>query len=316
MKDSSSGKDVANPGDVQIALIGNPIGHSLSPAMHNALYASLGESNWHFAGWHYAPVECANEEEALKQIELVRTGLYRGMNITMPYKRLACAQADYVDGAADAAGGANVLVRRNEKLYAYNTDGLGAMGAIAREGGIDPRGKHVIICGTGPTSVAIACALAEAPAREVILFSRDYDRASSTIDRLQLSLSETGKRCLLRAATYDIASRFISGADIIVDATPRGMNAGDEAIIDTGLLHPGQVMLDTVYAHGVTALIGGARDAGAIALDGLEMLVEQAALSVEIWIDALGLSATVDRDIMRKAAVEELARRAGECAEG
>lgn len=117
----------------EFVLIGNPVAHSLSPAMHNALYQELGKVKWPFSRWHYSAVRCENAQDAREQINLVRTGRYRGMNITMPWKKLAFDNADFADAAVVAAGGANVLVRDEDlKLCAYNTDGLGAVRAIER----------------------------------------------------------------------------------------------------------------------------------------------------------------------------------------
>ena len=115
----------------EFVLIGDPVAHSLSPAMHNALYQELGKVKWPFSRWHYSAVRCENAQDAREQINLVRTGRYRGMNITMPWKKLAFDNADFADAAVVAAGGANVLVRDEDlKLCAYNTDGLGAVRAV------------------------------------------------------------------------------------------------------------------------------------------------------------------------------------------
>lgn len=108
----------------EFVLIGDPVAHSLSPAMHNALYQELGKVKWPFSRWHYSAVRCENAQDAREQINLVRTGVTRGMNITMPWKKLAFDNADFADAAVVAAGGANVLVRDEDlKLCAYNTDG-------------------------------------------------------------------------------------------------------------------------------------------------------------------------------------------------
>lgn len=287
----------------EFVLIGDPVAHSLSPAMHNALYQELGKVKWPFSRWHYHAVRCADDDEALHHINLVRTGRYRGMNITMPYKRLAAKCADLSSPGVIAAGGANVLVRDEElRLCAYNTDGLGAVRAIERVTGKPLAGARVMVCGTGPTSLAIATAAAQAGAFEVTLFSRDEARALSCVNRIRTSI-DPSEASVLHGRSYADVDTLVARADVIVDATPRGMRPGDEAIIDTGLLHGGQVVLDTVYGHGETALLAGAGRQGATCMDGLEMLVEQAALSVEIWADALALPVEVDRDVMRHAAL-------------
>lgn len=271
--------------------------------MHNTLYKELAKIKWPFSLWEYEAVLCPDEESARYQIDLVRTGKYRGMNITMPWKKLAFRCADFADPAVIAAGGANVLVRDEDfKLCAYNTDGKGAIGAIERVADISPLGKSVVICGTGPTSLAIATAAAQAGAAKVSLLSRDEAKALKCINGMRTVL-DPSEASVLHGMDYGSADDVIADADIIVDATPRGMQSDDEPIVDTSLLHAGQVVLDTVYAHGDTALLAQARERGAIAMDGLEMLVEQAALSVEIWANAMALPIDVDRSVMRHAAI-------------
>ena len=163
-------------------------------------------------------------------------------------------------------------------------------------------GARVLVCGTGPTSLAIAAASAQAGALEVTLLSRDEAKALSCVNRIRTSV-EPHEASVLHGRSYVQAEALVPKVDVIVDATPRGMHPDDEAIIDTSLLHSGQVVLDTVYGHGETALLAGAWQHGATCMDGLEMLVEQAALSVEIWADAMALPVEVDRDIMRHAAL-------------
>lgn len=287
----------------EFVLIGDPVSHSLSPAMHNALYKELAKTRWPFSLWEYNAVQCPDEESALHQIGLVRTGRYRGMNVTMPYKRLAFENADYSDAASIAAGGSNVLVRdEHMRLRAYNTDGKGAIGAIERMAAMVVEGRSIVVCGTGPTASAIAVSAAVRDAADVAVLSRDESRALSCINRMRSVLDARQAACL-RGIRYDSSADAVRRADVVIDATPVGMDPQDDAVVDTALLHEGQVVMDTVYAHGQTALLKGAREQGAFAMDGLEMLVEQAALSVEIWADALALPLIVDRDVMRQAAL-------------
>lgn len=287
----------------EFVLIGDPVAHSLSPIMHNTLYKELAKVKWPFKLWEYKAVCCPDEASASYQIDLVRTGKYRGMNVTMPWKKLAFSCADLADSAVIAAGGANVLVRdENFKLCAYNTDGKGAVGAIERVAEISLQGKSVAICGTGPTSLAIAVAAAQAGARSVTLLSRDESKALSCVNRMRTTL-DPQEASVLHGMDYSDDARVVTGADVLVDATPRGMHPGDDPIVDTRLLHEGQVVLDVVYAHGTTALLEQAQERGAFVMDGLEMLVEQAALSVEIWADAMALPIEVDRAVMRHAAL-------------
>ena len=300
-------KDEAHPylelAERTFMLIGNPVAHSRSPQMHNALFHHLSDKYPYFKTWSYESICCESEEEALQQIGYVRAGHYWGMNITMPYKKVAMQAADYVDGPADVAGGANVLVRKDLELHAFNTDGVGAINAIERVGNMFVAKKHVCVCGTGPTSLAIACAAANKGAAEVVIFSRDIRKSRAAADRIRLSLPENATT-MIYGADYAQSSIHVPKTDVFIDATPRGMKPDDEAIVDTALFHEGQIVFDVVYGHGLTALLGGARQNGAFGLDGLEMLVEQAALSAEIWTEAMGLHVEVSRDVMRAAACE------------
>lgn len=277
---------------LHFAVIGTPVGHSLSPAMHNAMFCAAG------VDWHYIAIECPCEEDALAQIERLREGELDGINITMPYKKLAMSQADVVDASARAAGGANVLARYPDgRLHAFNTDGLGAVDAVSAAHGVPVEGLKACVCGTGPTSCSIACALVAKGATSVILFSRNAQRAQDAVEHIASCLDEGDSRAL-HAASYDEAVELVPGCDVFIDATPRGMSADDESIVGTALFHSGQTVLDVVYAHGVTRLVAGARESGAQAIDGGEMLVGQALLSDLIWQEALGASFEVDRATM------------------
>lgn len=275
------------------AVIGTPVGHSLSPAIHNIVYRAAG------VDWSYEAIECPTEADALHQIDLVRLGHLDGINITMPYKKLAMEQADFVDASAIAAGGANVLVRHGYDLHAYNTDGLGAVDAVVRAGGLDESKIYACVCGTGPTSSAIACALAMRGAKSVTVFSRSAAKAQSAVWHMGTCL-EPEQAAVLHPATYDDVFRTVPGCNVFVDATPRGMKLDDEPIINPAYFHDGQVVMDVVYAHGLTKIVEGARARGAIAIDGGEMLVGQAALAIEIWQRELGCSFPIDRNLMRK----------------
>ena len=277
----------------RFAVIGTPVGHSLSPAIHNIVYRAAD------VDWSYSAIECPTEADALHQIDLVRMGHLDGINITMPYKKLAMEQADLVDASAVAAGGANVLVRRGKDLCAYNTDGLGAVDAIVRAADLDVTKVYACVCGTGPTSSSIACALAMSGAKSVTVFSRSAAKAASAV-RHMASCLEPEQAAVLHPATYDDVFRIVPGCNVFVDATPRGMNPDDEPIISPSFFHEGQVVMDVVYAHGLTRIVDGAREQGAIAIDGGEMLVGQAALAIEIWQRELGYSFPIDRNIMRK----------------
>ncbi len=276
----------------RFAVIGTPVGHSKSPAMHNAAYKAAS------VFWEYEAIDCADEVVALAQIARLRSGELSGLNITMPYKRLALAQAQGVDASVLAAGGANVLTVRDGKLWASNTDGLGAVDAIELAAGKSVDGAVACVCGTGPTSSSIACALAARGARKVTLLSRSLERAADAIEAMAAHIP-AAQATVLQAGSYDQAQSLVPACDVFVDATPLGMGADDPSAVDTAFFHAGQVVFDVVYGHGVTKLVGGAREHGAVAIDGSEMLVGQAVLSIQIWQESLGVSFPIDRNLMR-----------------
>ena len=249
-------------------VLGHPVAHSKSPAMHNAVYRKCG------LDWEYGLADCATEDAARA---FLAQGDWRALNITMPYKPLALEVADASSAAALIARGANVLIRNADgALIADNTDGAGCI-AFLQRCGVRFAGARVVVCGTGPTAVSIMHACACTQASGIALLSRDEQRA---IDALGCYVDALGQAIdgspRFSAAAYESASAVIESADVIIDATSLGMLAGDPAPFDTALLRKGQVVFDVVYGHGETALVHAARAVGCIAFDGVGMLVGQA----------------------------------------
>lgn len=230
---------------------------------------------------------------------------FLSINITTPYKPNAFAAADVKAPAACLAHGANVLVNHEGQMIAYNTDGEGCVVNLERLG-FDFAGKTVAVCGTGPTAQAIYHACAAAGAAQMIMLGRDFDRTNAIVDSYVDQLAEleqqntaiplagTKRRTLTQildntnfgSGSYEPAgSLCIPEADLIIDATPLGMKPGDPAPFDTALLHEGQWVFDAVYGHGETALVAGAKAAGARAIDGSGMLVAQAVATAQILLD-------------------------------
>lgn len=282
-------------------VLGHPVGHSKSPVMYNAVYEQAG------LPWHYGLMDIA-EKPAAEAFLAARDFL--SINITTPYKPEAFAAADVKAASATLAHGANVLVSKDGTLIAYNTDGQGCVAYLERTG-VSFRGKSVVICGTGPTSLSILHAVAQAGPAEVILIGRSKEKAQKVMrayaDELgamigrtvdmpafkegHLSFTEVYKRVDFKFGSYDTSRQAIAGADIIIDATPLGMGEGDPAPFDPALLHKGQTVFDVVYGHGETALARAAREAGCTFFDGAGMLVGQAVVTVGILRDITGEAA-------------------------
>lgn len=290
----------------RLFLLGHPVSHSCSPVMHNAVYKHLGLS------WAYESIDCANEENARSFLEKRD---FLALNITTPYKLLAFHSATAQAASAKLAQGANVLVRKGGSLLAYNTDGQGFVAYLERCG-FNFSGKRIAVCGTGPTALSILHACALAGADVVLLVGRDEDHTCQTlktyIERFKLMATATVdlppahahhrsfrtayEHTLFKFGSYATSLKALSSADLVVDATPLGMKCGDSAPFDTDILRHGQVVFDTVYGHGTTALISGARAAGCTAYDGTGMLVAQAVASVLIVCDLAGVEVTLSDD--------------------
>ncbi|MDO4502420.1 MAG: shikimate dehydrogenase [Coriobacteriia bacterium] len=285
----------------QLYVLGHPVAHSKSPAMHNALYQALG------LDWRYDLQDAPAEEDALAFLEKQD---FLGINITMPYKPHAFRAAQVQDPSAVLAQGANVLVHEERGLTCYNMDGLGCM-AYLKHAGAQIKGAKVTVCGTGPTSLAILHAAAAEDAASATLLGRSAQRTAATLEAYLQRLAQTDHAHLAQAtafaaSSYDQADQVIADATVIIDATPLGMKPGDPAPFSTDLLHAGQFVFDAVYGHGETALAAGAKAAGCTFVDGSGMLVGQAVLGAQIFLQAAGQPADFDFgwafDVMAKGA--------------
>lgn len=265
----------------KVYLLGHPVAHSKSPVTHNAAYKLLG------IPWTYELADRAEEKDA---ISFLQEANFVGINITTPYKPLAFKYSQKQDPSAVLAGGANVLVKTDEGLVAYNTDGKGVIWFLSYKK-VNFKGAKVVVCGTGPTSHAITNEALEAGAF-VHMLGRDAQRSKQKVaeylqKRADLGLSDFSD--CLEGNSYAAAEDAIKNADIIIDATILGMKEGDPAAFDVSLLNKNQVVMDVVYGHGVTALNQGAQAAGATFYDGGGMLVAQAVETIRIWTEANGI---------------------------
>lgn len=266
------------------AVIGHPVRHSLSPALHNAAFSASG------APWVYVAFEVA-PGDAPAAVAAMRTLGLGGLSVTMPHKEDIAAAVDVLTPAAAALRSVNTVVRRPDGwLEGHSTDGDGFVASLLAAG-VDPHGRTTVVVGAGAAGRAVVDALARAGAGRVGVMNRNRERAGAAA-------------ALAGAAGEVVEADAIATADIVVNATSVGMGS-DELPFDVDLLHAGQVVADLVYHPLDTALLRAARQAGATTVDGLGMLVHQAALQQQLWLGALP-----DTTVMRDAALRELAARA------
>jgi shikimate dehydrogenase len=279
-------------------VIGWPLDHSLSPAMHNAVYQELG------LDWVYVPLAVQDEAGLRRLVAAIRSLPFVGFNVTMPYKEEILELCDEVAMAASIAGAVNTVHCSDGRLIGYNTDGRGLLESLSTDVGFDPAGKSVALLGAGGAAAGAFVALILAKCARITVVNRSLERAEELLDRM----APRAGGIELDAVTQEGAEGVVGDADLVINATPVGMNPQAESPIPVEWLREGQVVLDMVYGTtGPTQLVAGGRQVGARVLDGLGMLVAQGATAVDIWnADA---QVRTPRDVMRTAAERELAVR-------
>ena len=279
---------------IRLAVIGDPVAHSLSPEMQNAALENCG------LPMRYARFQIAADElpAALKLLTELN---FVGVNLTVPHKIAALKLITEVDETARQAGAVNTIKIDDGKLCGFNTDGKGFSRAIREEFSVDLRDLRVLVLGAGGAGRAIALECAKENSERLVLANRDFEKAKQLADELRAFFAEArvlGPVPRLQTIPWDEAAfRFqIANVDLVVNATPVGLHHADAAPISARLLAPHLMVYDTVYSSRQTALISAALEAGARAADGLSMLLYQGALAFEIWFDRAAPLA-----VMRKA---------------
>jgi shikimate dehydrogenase len=268
------------------AVIGSPVTHSLSPAIHQAAFDAAGVS------WTYTAFDITDAAAALSAMRLL--GL-AGLSVTMPLKEDVAQAVDRLDPAARVLNSVNTVSWDGGELVGSSTDGAGFVASLAAAG-VAVDGAEISVIGAGGAARSVIDALGRAGAADITVLNRTRDRAEYAAS-------------LSKAASVGIVSD-ITRADIVINATSVGMGVSiDDATdldmaCDPALLRSGQVVADLVYHPLETAWIRAAADVGATTVDGLGMLVQQAALQQLQWLGTMP-----DTTAMRIAAEAELARR-------
>ena len=275
-------RDIDPP--VRLGVLGDPVAHSLSPQMQNA---ALGACDIHmqYARFHIRANELRSALLFLRRLHFI------GVNLTVPHKIAAFTQIDEADESATRAGAVNTIRVRDEKLIGSNTDGEGFLRAIRTEFSIDLRDLRVMIIGAGGgTGRAIACQCALENCERLVLVNRTLEKANALAEQLRPFFSGPrvlGPTARIEAVAWDESAMRMQLADIdlIVNATPLGMNPSDPAPVPARLLAPHQIVFDCVYGSSKTALLRAAEEVGARGANGLSMLLYQGALSFSIWFN-------------------------------
>jgi shikimate dehydrogenase len=284
----------------RLGVLGWPVAHSRSPAMHTAALAAVGLGDWTYQRLPVPPSLFAETVRALGAAGFV------GANVTIPHKHAALALADRASEAARAIGAANTLTFAGDgAIVADNTDAPGLIAAMGRS----PSGLRALVLGAGGSARAAVWALREAGAREVLVYNRTPARAQELARAL-------GARAVPRPQAADVIvnctsvglERHASGP-LRQPAGPARRSAGavqrsasepdtlNQLALTLDLIGESSYVVDLVYREGTTPLVAAARERGVPTLDGLDLLVAQGALSFELWT---GRPAPLD--VMRRAA--------------
>jgi shikimate dehydrogenase len=256
------------------AILGHPVGHSLSPALHNAAFESLGLDFVYVA--HDVSPDCLPEA-----IRGARALGYRGLSITIPHKVAALGSMDEVDETARGIGCINTVVIEKGRLYGHNSDGLGALGAL-RAAGVDPRGRRVLLLGSGGAARAIAMTLAtHAPPERLVILGVVPDELGALVGDLETRARYAAEGRAFARTTLAVE---LERADLLLHTTPVGMHPDrDQSLVPAELLRPGLTVFDAVYNPRETRLLAEARAAGARVIEGVEMFLGQAVVQFELW---------------------------------
>ena len=264
------------------AVIGDPVAHSLSPAMHNRALAACGLPGV-YVGFQVNDLTAA--------VAGIRALGIRGVSVTIPHKVAVMGLLDEIDETARSIGAVNTIVNESGVLKGTNTDGLGALKALETVTDVD--GRRVAVLGAGGAARAVAWSLSRAGAK-VTLFNRTTARAAALARQLGLEWAP-------------LANLAQWGTEILVNTTPVGMAPDTEALpVDPGVLDPATVVMDIIYNPLETALLAAARLRGCTTVDGAHMLVFQGAAQFQRWT---GVAAPVA--VMRRAVIEALAPASG-----
>ncbi len=255
-------------------MIGDPVEHSLSPAIWNAAFRELGMGNYSYIALR------VKKEELKQKIESFRAKNFVGANVTIPHKIEVMKYLEEVDELAKQIGAVNTIKNEGGRLKGYNTDGFGALSAL-REKKVELGGKNVLVLGAGGAARAITFTLLREAKGVCLHILNDDER----VFQLQGELQETFKtKVLATLLSEEALSNFISKADVLIHATPVGLHPNEkQSLVPKKLLHESLVVFDIVYNPLETQLLKDAKQAGCKTVSGELMLVHQAAKSFELF---------------------------------
>ena len=263
---------------VLTGLLGSPVAHSISPAMHNAAFQELG-LDFVYLAFDVGREGLADAVQGLKTLGV------RGFNLTMPLKNDVVSLCDKLSPAAELSGAVNTVVNDGGILTGHTTDGTGYMRA-AEDAGFPLTGKVMTLLGGGGAAVSICTQAALDGMREI----RVFNRRGANFDRMQALADQLSARTSCRVSVMDLADEralydSIQTSYILTNATSVGMAPHEDGCLirEKDLLRPDLVVSDVIYHPEETLLLKMARENGCPAFNGLYMLLYQGAAAFELW---------------------------------
>ena len=258
-----------------VGIIGYPIGHSISPAMHNAAYKNLG------LDYEYVPFEVQPEDlkEALQGLRALHIV---GFNVTIPHKETIVPLLDEVTKLATLIGAVNTVENQEGRLVGYNTDGPGFIDSLIEDSNFEPKGKRAVVLGAGGASRAVSIMLAESGVASLTITDLDEEKARALVESVN---SNFKVKCSFVSLPGPDLQKSVDRADLLVNASPVGMHPKIEAspLPKKFKLNDHLLVYDLVYNPAETKLLQTAKAAGAKTRSGLGMLVRQGALAFTIF---------------------------------
>ncbi len=254
-----------------LGVVGHPVGHSLSPRMHNASFAATG------LDYVYVPLD-VRPEVLPTAVNGLRALGFRGFNVTMPHKEAILPLLDGLDEAAALTGAVNTVVVEDDGLRGTNTDGSGFVEAC-EEAGVALDGARVLLVGAGGAAASIAAAFCDEGIGKLHIVNRNPGHAATLADKLR----EAGKGAEIEVHPVGALDGTVR-APIVVNTTPLGMREGDPLPLPREYLDGDTALVDAVYRPGAeTALVRHARERGATVVTGQRMLLYQGVLAQRLW---------------------------------
>lgn len=272
-------------------LIGYPVEHSLSPAMHNAAFQTLGIN----AEYRLFPLK---EDELKGFLTGLKGNNIFGLNVTIPYKEKVTAFLNNISPEARLIGAVNTIRVGRDGLGGFNTDGAGFLKHLTGDLKFIPAGKYIAMIGAGGASKALCVYLSKEKPKSISIFDVDKDKAAALISHLKEHFANIEFK-----QADSIAELNIRASDLLINATPIGMKETDTCLVNAESIHKNLLVYDLIYNPGETKLLKTAKEKGATVSNGLGTLLYQGVDAFELW--------TVKKapvEVMRKALTEAMSK--------